>query len=121
MQSLMFLMFSAILGMGTINSNDSDKILGQWTDEDQTRILEFVKNGDVYEAIIIEADPASYIGKKQITSLKFHKKNVYKDGTLHILKKDRTATCSAKLISDTEMKLKVSIGMMSKSAVWTKL
>jgi uncharacterized protein (DUF2147 family) len=101
--------------------NINDKLLGQWTNDDQNRVLEFVKNGSAYDAIIREADLPSHIGQKQITSLKHKKENYYKGGTLHILQKDRTAKCTAKLLSENQLELKVSMGLISKSAVWTRV
>ena len=96
-------------------------ILGKWTIEDQNHVIEFVKSGSEYEAIVVEARDPSFIGKKQITSLKHKKGDSYKDGTLHNLQKGRTAKCSAELISDTELELKVSIGFMTKKQVWTRV
>jgi uncharacterized protein (DUF2147 family) len=121
MQRLILLMLCGIWGIGTFGQNINDKILGQWTNDEQDRVLEFVKNGSVYDAIIREADPSSFIGQKQITSLKHNKENDYKGGTLHIFQKGRTAKCSAKLLSENQLELKVSMGLISKSTVWTRV
>jgi uncharacterized protein (DUF2147 family) len=121
MQRLILLMLCGIWGIGTFGQNINDKILGQWTNVDQNRVLEFVKNGSVYDAIINEADPPSFIGQKQITSLEHAEENDYRDGTLHIFQKDRTAKCLLKLLSENQLELKVSMGLISKSAVWTRV
>lgn len=121
MQRLFFLMVSVLLGISTYAQNSNDKILGKWTNKDKSRVIEFVKNGSAYEAVIIKAESSSLVGKKQITALKHNKDNAYKDGTLHIIQKGKTANCSAKLVSDTKLELKASIGFMSKIQVWKKI
>ncbi len=114
-------MVSVLLGISTYAQSNNDKILGKWTNEDKSRVIEFVKNGSSYDAIINKAESSSLVGKKQITALKHSKENHYTDGTLHIIQKGKTASCSAKLVSDTKLALKASIGFMSKTQVWTKL
>ena len=99
----------------------NEKILGKWTNADQSRIIEFVKNGNTYDAIIRKTDEASLIGKKQITGLKASGKNAFNKGTLHIFKKNKEADVSAGLLSDKKLELKASIGFMSKKEIWTKL
>ncbi len=84
MQSFILFIASTLLGISTFAPTNNDTILGQWTNEDNSRVLEFVKNGSEYEAIVRKAELPAYIGKKQITSLKYDKKNAYVDGTLHI-------------------------------------
>lgn len=121
MQKLFFLMVSMLLGTSIYAQSSNDQILGKWTNEDKSRVIEFVKNGSFYDAVIIKAENSSYIGKKQISNLKFDKNNAYKGGTLHVYQKGRTANCSAKLVSSTKLELKASSGMMSKSQVWTKV
>jgi uncharacterized protein (DUF2147 family) len=84
-------------------------------------VIEFVKNGSGYDAIIKEAEPDSLIGMKQITSLKHKRGNVYTDGTLYIIQKDKTVDCSANILSDNRLELKVIYGFMSKSQIFTKI
>lgn len=114
-------MVSILLGTSIDAQSSNDQILGKWTNEDKSRVIEFVKNGSSYDAVIIKAENASYIGKKQITNLKSDKNNAYKGGTLHVYQKEKTANCSAKLVSRTKLELKASVGIMSKSQVWTKV
>lgn len=98
-----------------------DKILGKWTNEENTRVIEFVKNGDTYDAIIRKAEDNSMVGKKQITDLKATGTTSFSDGTLHIIKKGKTAKCTASLSGDTRLELKASYGLLSKSQIWNKL
>ncbi|MBK8493212.1 MAG: DUF2147 domain-containing protein [Saprospirales bacterium] len=121
MQQFIFLSLCMLFCMSTFAQNTNDRILGQWTDEDHTRVLEFVRNGSFYDAIIREAEPSSLIGKKQITSLKYDTGNAYKDGLLHAFQKGKTANCSAKLLEDNKLQLKASKGLTSKSSVWTRV
>ena len=121
MQQFIFLSLCMLFSMSTFAQNTNDRILGQWTDEDHTRVLEFVRNGSFYDAIIREADPSLLIGKKQITSLKYDTGNAYKDGLLHAFQKGKTVNCSAKLLEDNKLQLKASKGLTSKSSVWTRV
>lgn len=114
-------MVSILLGTSIYAQGSNDQILGKWTNEDKSRVIEFVKNGSYYDAVIIKSENASYIGKKQITNLKFAKNNAYIGGILHVYQKGKTANCSAKLVSSTKLDLKASIGIMAKSQVWTKV
>lgn len=98
----------------------NDKILGKWTNEERTRVIEFVKNGNTYEALIRSAEDPSLIGKKQITGLK-NKGNEYYGGTLHIFQKDKKLKCSASISSDNHLKLTASYGLISKTQTWKKL
>ena len=121
MKQLLFLMLGALMSLNTFAQDANDQILGQWTDKDNSRIIEFVKNEQGYDAIIKEVEDASLVGKTQISALEYDKNNAYKNGTLHIYKKNRTAKCSAKLVSATELELSVKVGFRSKTAVWTKI
>lgn len=118
---MIFLLAGVLFGISTYAQTSEDRILGKWTNSDQTQLIEFIENGSTYEAIILESDEASLVGKKQITHLKFHKNKKYKGGTVHILRKNRTANCSANLLSEDELELKVSFGLLSKSAIWTRV
>lgn len=114
-------MVSILLGTSIYAQASNDQILGKWTNEDKSRVIEFVKNGSYYDAVIIRSVNVSYIGKKQITNLKSDKDNAYKGGTLHVYQKGKTASCSAKLVNGTKLELKASNGFMYKSQVWTKV
>jgi uncharacterized protein (DUF2147 family) len=100
--------------------NEADKIIGWWTDEGKTRIIEFVKNGDEYEAILRSAEQQDVIGGKLITGLRSDGKNRYHKGTIHLVKGGRTADCSVKFISETQIELKASIGKITRIRTWTR-
>ena len=97
-----------------------DTILGKWTNEDQTRTIEFTKKGASYEAVIKDAPDRNMIGTKQITGLQFDGK-VYKNGKVYLPKKGKTFPCTVSLKSDGTMELSAKAGFMSKSQVWTRV
>jgi len=121
MQKIILMVTGLLFSLNIFAQTTHDKILGKWTNEDKTRIIEFVKSGDVYDAIIRKAEDNGIVGKKQITALKATGTTSFADGTLHIIKKGKTAKCTASLSGDTTLYIKASYGMMSKSLTWTKL
>lgn len=121
MPQFIFLLLCMLFSMSAFAQNTNDRILGQWTNEDHTRMLEFVKQGSHYDAIIRKAEPDSLIGKKQISGLRFDKGDSYKGGTLYAIQKGKTANCSAKLLNNDKLELRVSKGLTSKSSVWTRI
>jgi uncharacterized protein (DUF2147 family) len=117
---LMILLFAASLFASTAYAQtDADSILGKWTNEDKSRVLEFVKNGSDYEAIIKEASDKTLVGKKQITGLKYNKGS-YK-GNVYIIKRGKTLPCTLTIKTNRTMQLTASAGVMSQSQTWTKL
>ena len=121
MQKLIFIVLSVFIGMSTYAQENSEKILGKWTNEDQTRVIEFVKNGDEFEAIVRQAENPEGIGRKPITSLKYHKENTYKGGTVHIFARNTTAKCSAKIINKNELEIKAEFGIISRTNTWRRI
>lgn len=97
----------------------ADDILGKWTNEDKTRVLEFVKNGSIYDAIIKEAPDASLVGQKQLTGLSFSS-SAYK-GKLYLPKKGKSFPCTVAIKSNGTMELTAKAGFMSKSQTWTRV
>jgi uncharacterized protein (DUF2147 family) len=97
-----------------------DAIIGKWTNEDKTRIIEFVKTGATYEAVIKEAPDKSLIGKKQITGLQFDGR-AYKNGKVYLPKRGKTYPCTVSLKGDDTMELSAKAGFMSKSQTWTRV
>lgn len=115
-------MMSALLGLNAYAQTvNSDKILGKWTNEDKTRVLEFVKNGSTYEAVIRSAEDKSLVGKKQITGLKVNGSNTYKDGTVFLFKKNSSAKCSITFVDTNKITIKATKGLYSKSQAWFRL
>jgi uncharacterized protein (DUF2147 family) len=121
MQKMILLLTVLLFSLNIFAQSANDKILGKWINEDKTRIIEFVKNGDAYDAIIRTAEDNSIVGKKQITGLEASGTTLFVNGTVHIIKKGKTAKCSATLSGDAMLYLKATYGIMSKSQIWTKL
>ncbi|MCB0631662.1 MAG: DUF2147 domain-containing protein [Saprospiraceae bacterium] len=118
----LIILLTGLLLAGTLSGQTATKeISGQWVNEDQTRVIEFVRNGDAYDAIIRKADAPQLVDKKQISGLEETKDAVFSNGTLYIIQKGRTAKCSARLINDNKLKLTASIGLLSRSQTWTRL
>lgn len=122
MQKLLLLVTGVLLNFYSYSyAQSNDKILGSWTNADKSRIIEFVKSGTSYDAVIRKTDEASLLGKKQITGLVATGKNSFAKGTLHIFKRNKEADVTANLVSDKKLEIKASIGFMSKKEIWTKL
>lgn len=98
---------------------DEAKLTGKWTNEDRTRVLEFVKTGDTYEAIIRQAPDKEMIGKKQITGL-VYKGGTFK-GTLHLPKKNKVLPCTLVINSDGLLELSAKSGFIGQKQTWSKL
>lgn len=96
-----------------------DAILGRWQNEDKSRIMEFVKNGNTYEAVIIEAPDKSLVGKLQITGLVYD--GGYTDGMVHLPKRGKVLPCTVKIIGNNKLELAAKAGFMSKTQTWSRL
>lgn len=118
---ILFPLLFIFLGMNVKAQTSQDKLIGKWTNEEKTRVIEFIKKGTSYDAIIRKAEDGSVIGKKQISGLKPAGNGNYTNGTVYIIKKGKTASCSAQITKDDLLNIKASYGMMSKTQVWTKL
>lgn len=121
MQRVVSILTVVLLGLHVFAQAVNDKILGRWINEDQTRVIEFVRNGNNYDAIIRKADDKSLIGKKQITGLQSSGVTSFINGTIHIIKKGKTAKCTATLSADGKLYIEASYGMMSRSQTWTRV
>jgi uncharacterized protein (DUF2147 family) len=98
---------------------NADNILGKWANEDKTRVLEFVKTGNNYEAVIKEAPDKSLVGKKQITGLQYSN-GAYK-GNVYLPKRGKTLPCTLTIKSDGSLQLSAKAGFMSQSQTWTRV
>jgi len=105
----------------TFAQNQPNDILGQWTNRDSSRIIEFVKSGSGFDAIIRKSEDPSQTGKNQISSLKYSSAGIYSKGTLHIYKKGKETSVTVKMIDDKKIEIIASIGFGSKSETWTRL
>lgn len=118
----LIILLSGLLLSGNLTDLSTDSgLIGQWTNGDHTRVIEFVENASTYDGIIRKADDPALLGKKQITGLKQKHEKLFDKGTLHIFRKNKTAKCSARLIDENSLQLTVSIGLFSKSDVWTRV
>ena len=121
MKKLLFVMFSLFICASSASAQSlNDKISGKWVNDDQSRVIEFVRNGSVYDAIIIKAEDSTIIGKKQITGLVFTGKDTFQKGVLHIILKNMTVNCKVRIIGDSELEIIVSKGFISKSQIWKR-
>lgn len=121
MQKLMILFAGFLLAGNLAAQSANDQLIGLWTNEDQTHTIEFVQNGDTYEALIRKADEANLVGKKQITGLEKVGKDAFDKGTLYIIRKGRTAKCSVKMPDRDRLKLTASVGLFSKSQTFFRV
>ncbi len=117
-----FIMFLSgfIIFNTAITTNTTTSIIGKWTNEDESRVLEFVQNSDIYEGIIRKADDAAVVGKKQITGLKQDKSGSYK-GTLHIIKKNKDLPCTLKIVDNNTIEIEATYGFITKKQQWQRI
>ena len=97
----------------------ADAILGKWTNEDKTRVVEFVKTGSSYNAVIREAPDKDIVGKNQLTNLSYREGSY--NGNVLLPKKGKSYPCSLRIKTDGSMELTAKAGFMSKTQVWTKV
>lgn len=115
---LMLVLCVTSVSIAAKSQTNGDAILGRWTNDDKTRVIEFVKTHDGYEAIIKEASDPNLVGQKQITEFHYSK-NSY-NGSLHLLKKGKVLPCTARINNSGGLELSAKAGFMSKSQTWTK-
>jgi uncharacterized protein (DUF2147 family) len=97
-----------------------DKILGKWMNEDKSRVLEFLKNGSVYNAIVRKAEDENFIGRQQIRGLK-PDGDAYEGGTINLFKRKKTAKCTIRFINNDLFEIQGSYGVISKSQRWSRV
>lgn len=100
-------------------STKADSILGKWTNEDKTKIIEFLKNGNTYEAIVRKAEKSESIGKKMITELVLRGKEY--NGKVYIPKTKKIYDCNIIFLNPKTIELTAKSGFMSQSRQWTKM
>lgn len=116
---LMMLVFIAGLFTAADAQTNADAVLGKWTNEDKSRVIEFIKNGDNYNAVIKEAPDNSMVGKNQLTDLVY--KNGSYSGKVYLPKKGKSYPCTVSLKSNGSLELTAKAGFMSKSQIWTRV
>ncbi|TWI20367.1 DUF2147 domain-containing protein [Sphingobacterium siyangense] len=97
-----------------------DRLLGTWQSEEKDRVIEFVKNGDHYDAIIRDAQDKSLIGKKQITGITQKSEGNF-TGQLYVFQKNKEFPCKIQVKSDNKLVVTVKVAFVSKSMDWTKI
>jgi len=116
---LMTLIFiGGLLAVARAQTN-VDTILGKWTNEDKSRVIEFIKNGSSYNAVIKKAPDESMVGKDQLTDLVY--KNGSYSGKVNLPRKGKSYPCTVTIKSDGTLQLTVRAGFISKSQTWTKV
>lgn len=121
MQRIVLIITCLALNLSLFAQSGNNSILGKWTNEDKTRVIEFVANGATFDAIIREAEDKSLIGKKQISGLKTTDNTTFIEGTLYLIKRGKSSKCAAKLLGSDQLQLKASYAGLSKTQTWTKL
>lgn len=123
MKKLLFqtlILIAATAGSLQAQSNETiDPLLGKWTNEDKSRVIEFRKAGDKFEGIIISAADASIIGKRQFTEVGL--KNGQYGGTLHLPRKNRRFSCTIKILNNGSLEITAQAGFSSRSQIWARV
>lgn len=122
---VMILTFFAALSFSKVSAFASqtmtgDIILGKWINDDKDRTIEFSKKGSEYVAVVVAADDKALIGKEQISGLKWDGKT-FKEGKLHVIKKDKTYPCTIMVKNNNTIEISGKVGFISKSQTWNKL
>lgn len=117
-----FLMILAITA-GICNSacaqTNADVILGKWINQDKTRVIEFTKTGNTYQAYIRQAPDKSIIGNKQVTDVLYQTGSY--NGNIYLPKKSKSYPCTIAINSNGVMCITARAGFMSRSQTWTKV
>ncbi|MEM9929166.1 MAG: DUF2147 domain-containing protein [Bacteroidota bacterium] len=121
MKNIFSILVCLFLSTQVYAQTGADEILGTWTTPDKSQILEFIHEGDAYVAVVRQAAQPEAVGKKPIWGLEFQGKGSYQNGKIYVQKRDMTAKCSAKLLSDQELRLTIKVGAMSKKVKWTRV
>ena len=120
MKSILVLIISCVgILTGAHAQTNADVVLGKWTNEDKSRVVEFVKTGSGYEAVIRAAPDPALVGKKQLTGLVFG--NGKYTGIVWLPKKGKSYPCVLKMKTDNTLELTANAGFMSKSQIWSKV
>jgi len=99
--------------------NNADGILGKWANEDNTRVIEFVKSGTGYEAVIRQAPDPGMVGKKQLTGVLYN--NGSYAGNVLLPKKGKSFPCTLTFKADSTLELRARAGFISKQQVWARV
>jgi uncharacterized protein (DUF2147 family) len=109
----------AVANKGYAQTSGPDVILGKWVNEDKTRTMEFVRNGTLYDGVIVSADNKEIVGKTVMIGLKYSGSDY--QGKLFLPKRGKTFPCTAKLNDNNTMEITGNAGFASKSKTWTRV
>lgn len=116
--SLVLLLATAVFSRAQAQ-NGADAVLGKWTNEDKTRVIEFIRSRNGYDAVIREAPDQSLVGKNQLSNLSYHE-GTY-SGSVLLPKRGKSYPCMLRIKKDGSMELTAKAGLVSKSQVWTRV
>lgn len=120
MYKVLFSFLLLLTSIAGFSQNSKDPIIGKWTDESNERVIEFVQQGDHFNAVIRSAKDKSLIGKTQISGLLKNGSNAYKNGTIYVIKQGKTGSCTAKL-KGNQLEISGKMGFFSRSQKWTRV
>ncbi|PZP41664.1 MAG: hypothetical protein DI598_17935 [Pseudopedobacter saltans] len=120
MYKVLFSFLLMLVSMAGFSQNTKDPIIGKWTDDAQDRTIEFVAQGDHFNAVILKAKDGSLVGKTQISGLQKNGSDAYKNGTIYVIKQGKTASCTAKINGNNQLVITGKMGFFSKSQTWTR-
>lgn len=88
-----------------------DTILGKWTNEDKSKEITLVKNGNVYSG--------TTEGKEILQHLVYN--NGSYTGKVYLPKRNQTFRCTITLKGEDTMEITVKAGLISQTKVWTRI
>lgn len=121
MQTISSALAGLLLSLHLLTQSGSDPLTGKWTSDDKSRVIEFVRNGKAYDALIREAADKTLIGQTQIAGLTTKDGKSFRNGTLFLIKKGKSAKCTARMLDGHTLEITGTVGLLSKSQTWTKL
>lgn len=120
MYKVIFSFLLMLASFAAFSQNTKDPIVGKWVDDANDRTIEFVQQGDHFNAIILKAKDGFLVGKTQISGLQKSGLNAYKNGTVYVIKQGKTASCTAKMNGNNQLVITGKMGFFSKSQTWVR-
>jgi uncharacterized protein (DUF2147 family) len=127
MKSMMMFLVMAVCSLGSLraaaqaDSTQADRILGRWTNEGQTRTIEFIKKDGGYEAfpVVAGSHQPDTKGRAVISGLRYDGKKY--TGQAYAPKQNRQFACSVVLQGNDKMVLTGKVGFISQTRTWTRV
>lgn len=120
MKKMILFIVSCLATINMFGFTQNDRILGKWINENQTRIIEFVKTNHGYDAYIKYAENKSLNGHIQIEGLRPSSPNLFLDGTVFLFSRNKKIKCQAHLEGDKRLYITGKYGFVSKTQLWKK-